>query len=1140
MSGALTRVHGDAPTSRPGVGRGAVDPLERRQPPGGIGDPGRALGRPGGCILGAGCVAALCLACLGAPARADLVGPRTPMGPAVGFEEAFDIGPERSAKGYSVQEIASSAPGNVLWSGDTLALTLQFANAGREPLKARGQLDLVGYTTREGRMFLASVELISDAPSVPVYVNIPPCGYQDITVTPQIPDRFGAYALVVDLGDHGRALAAGCVRVPRPDPGRVQYPTFSLDATECSPEEMALFQRLGVKGARVNVGYVPITSTALPGFLSRLSEQLTCAQQHDVTVLLCLGAGGPQPLGRGRPWLSDRDLMLAGQKEDLAWGPSSDPDFQEFVRIIAGKFGWPNGPLNAVELWNEPWEGMSISGWGADALRYREIYTAMAQGVEQAREESGVQVLTGGCSSSMNTEDKLFSDGKDTFLKLLDFASSHYQPMDNMSALIPEWMSRKSPRGPVRTWDTETWLADSEDRVAAFVAAERAEGMTRVACVFHAAARDVQAIRVRTDGGSKPAIVVQAWSPACGIAAVQKFIGQRPFERLLFSNGLPWVFVFDGPALRPPRLGEGGPGNGLPPTQAAGRGAADPNPDDGTAVVVGDLAAVCDRDLLRYRSVGRPGASETAARLKRELAALPPGMTSDFKLLTDAFRSARVVKDGSMTLSDGGGVFHLLDFCGNRIPAENGKLTVPLDGVAYFLRTDGSPGSFAKLLQAIQASRIDGYEPVEIVAHDMLVPVAQHPVLRLTLTNILNRPVTGKLSVNLGELTLDLPEQTVALQPNQTREVSMIVKRGQPAAGNAYPLTAVFDAGADGRVTHTESMHANVISNKTIRVDGDLGDWQGALPQAVQDPAVSPSNPADADYLPTTAFGDNVRPGFSVAYLAYDDKDFYFAAKVADDTPYPGNIRFATRDDDSYFYPDKVYVNVPAPDPGTVNLPGSMLNIFKEGADLKPSPPSATGSGALELTWPAGVRHYTYRKRPDLPSGTGTDNIILGFGVIPEGQNGCLLNPPGTMPRFMCYKCTDYEYALNQVAPEYGGGTEVWRLIAPGVPRKHYYPRQPKAAIDGGPVANAQLVVRREGNTRIVECAIPWAEMPETRKRLAAGEPIRFTFRVNDNDPATGGYELAEDRSVSKLDNYSLHDYWLSHWANEVEFGFEK
>lgn len=58
----------------------------------------------------------------------------------------------------------------------------------------------------------------------------------------------------------------------------------------------------------------------------------------------------------------------------------------------------------------------------------------------------------------------------------------------------------------------------------------------------------------------------------CAVAACHKFIGQRAFREILFKNGLPWIFVFDG--LR-------------------GR-------DDGTVVIVGDLRLTYGSDALLF------------------------------------------------------------------------------------------------------------------------------------------------------------------------------------------------------------------------------------------------------------------------------------------------------------------------------------------------------------------------------------------------------------------------------------------------------------------------------------------------------------------------------------------------------------
>jgi len=180
------------------------------------------------------------------------------------------------------------------------------------------------------------------------------------------------------------------------------------------------------------------------------------------------------------------------------------------------------------------------------------------------------------------------------------------------------------------------------------------------------------------------------------------------------------------------------------------------------------------------------------------------------------------------------------------------------------------------------------------------------------------------------------------------------------------------------------------------------------------------------------------------------------------------------------------------------------------------------------------VRHFSYRKDFDIPSGNGKHNVQIAFNAIPPEKKSHLQHPPGTMPRFCAYFDTDYEFALNKVSEAYGGGTEIFCLQRPGMMRKHFFPRQPKAPIDGGPVkGDARLAVK----DNVVECAIPWSELPEVKARLDAGQTVKFSFRVNNGGTA---FELAAGRSVSKDNPLSFHNDWSTHWANEVEFGFAR
>lgn len=1018
------------------------------------------------------------------------------------FAEQLRLAGDAAAKDVTVHQVGCSLPANVLYPGEPVTFTYQITNRGPQPLVVEAKAELYTYRTQcdlqdSFQLWCSGAERVG---TTPVKLNVPPAklgvigtNTVDVVVSPKVPATCGGYALVFDIPGRGRVLGSAFVRAPQPAAGRVQSPTYALDINpwRMVPEVFALWKRLGVKGTRTEWGAGPAWQD--PKQLAEFERQLKGMWDNDITLMLTVSDGGlKQPLGRhpGRPWLNEKAEML-DTKYDAAALPETDPEFRAWCAMICTRYGWPKGPVNAMELWNEPWEGISISGWGADLPRYREMYTAMAEGVEDARRDAKCEVLIGGTCSSMNTEDKLFCDGRDTFLKWLDFSSIHYQPMCPWPALVPEWANRKSPFGPIRAWDTESWFANTEDRVLVAIATMRASGLERTAGVLHDAVYDVDEFDVKDAGGANRRVrTCHVLSPGAGVTATQAFIGQRRFDRILFPNGLPWVFVFDG--LPDPK------------TNAA-------RPDDGTVVVIGDLAACHDRRMLKFGTVLGLTARQRAARLETEAAKLVAG-TPERLALDKQLLTARILDDGRLTLPVAGGA-QLFDCLGNEIKPVRGILTVPLNGTGYVLRTNGRKGSMGKLLVALKTAEIAGYEPVEIRVSDLPARVEQKPALRVTLTNVLNRPVSGTLAAAIPGLTIDGAGQAVVLQPHETRTLALTVTGGQPVPSNQYPCTLRFDAGQNGAVEHHETLHANVIAKHAIKVDGDLKDWEGVPPQTVSADAAIERNLTEKAWLPFVQFDAKIGKGVASGYVAYDERSFYFAAKIADDTPYAGGVRFETRDDEPYYYPEVCY----------------DVQKDKTGKEIK----------RTELRWPAGVRRYTYRRGPDIPSGDGTDNVQIAFGVFAPGENGMIAFPPGTMPGFVSTKVTDYEYALNQVGETWGGGTEIWRLQAPGTPRKHFYPRQPKAERDGGPVKDGQLVMKRDGNTRIVEAALPWSELSDVKKRLDAGQPVRFTFRVNYNNNVAA-LELNANRSVSRINTYALHDLWAQSWEPQTEFTFEK
>ena len=1142
----------------------------------------------------------LCFIAIAEPLTAQMVDPQN----WVNYEQVLNLKNGLRHYDYDVSVISRNAPANVFWPGDKVSFSFRITSNIDEPIETEGKADVIQYGAKgiPGDTWLPEMYLIRNVQSIPVKVRINPKSTADIELSPDIPAQFGGYVLVLDLGKYGRRLMTGLVRSMKPSPVAMQYPKQSLDDLGVD-----FLSRVGVQAIRYGMSYSTTAREDYRQKMLKFDEEMKEYQKNNITVLLMFGEGGADmPLGRPRSFLDDKGVYLR-TKQDYAWLPSLDDDFGKFVKEICFKYGWPKGPVTAVSLWNEPWEGISISGWQADMLRYREIYKAMANGVLEARKE-GTDVLVGGCDSNSNAWDKLFSDGTMDMLPIFDFVSIHYQGMES-PVLYPEWNNRKTYKGRVRVWDTESWVGNTDDRIGLVVAANRSAGYDRSMGIYGG--------YMFTEGN--------AWSPAAAMGAVQSMIGERDFRKLLFTNGLPWVIVFDGY-------------NG--------------NRDDGTIVVAGDLGEAFGAENILFRNV-------------------------------KSLNGKKPMEGGKMTIN-ADPTFKLYDFYGNSIEPLRKTYEIPLNYRGYYLRTDGSRGSFDKLIKALKQSRIEGYEPVEIIAKDFIAPISSQPEPELQITNILNRNISGKLTATVGQLQINYPKQ-LKLKPHETKTVKLKVTGGSANPNNTYPLTVRFDAGADGVAAHMEDMHVNYIAKRTISVDGKLDEWEGVLPQTVKGSSTSTVSLTEASWYPFKNF-DASAEGFANAYLAYDKDYFYFAAKVADKTPNRGTIRYETRNDDEFFYPPVSYMQtVQAMDAVEVSRsaeanyagalqmpegPGRMMNYWentettqsigfdldlpddrfvktalyfpardqrnirvtvtgretgkellthtvqnmwngaylslnlsgkvrircstdgwwytvkvsgiffdkseenvskaaaailrgedfdtrgnwkgvygKSGYSLAGIPPvfpdgiqcnSVKQDDLISLNWPEGVRRYTYRKDPVLPDASmaePTDNIQIAFNVIPIGKDGMEAFPKGTMPRYTGYKCTDYEYTLNTVAPEYGGGFEIWRMLVPGMPRKHFYPRQPMSPYDGA-VKDGKLVTRREDNTLYTECAIPWSEIPDVKKAMDKGEKIKFSFRVNDD--RANSMELASHRSVSKKNSRAFHPDWKEHWANEVEFGFEK
>lgn len=1152
-----------------------------------------------------------------------------------GFQDVFRVSREQRLEAFRVEFLKSSAPGNILWPGEKCSVTFRVHNSQETAISVKGRIDVIPYCTKGIPGDIWTPEVAQNGLAVPVTANVsvPAKSSQEFTVPVSIPDRFGGYGFVLDLGNGlGRKFITSVVRTFKSSPARLQYPHMSLDDIG-----IEALQRLGIQAIRRELGWVPPSSPQYPEFMRRMADDMKRLKDANITVLFVLGAGySQQPLGRPRPHLDIDDVMIGG-KSDMAWVQSQDSEFKQFAYDISKNFGWPKGPITALSLWNEPWEGLSISGWGADMLRYRDMYMAMAQGIQEARKNDGVSVLAAGADSTSNTFDKFFADGTDDYLPYLDALTIHYQGFAS-SSNIKKFLNR--PQGRVVVWDTESWVANTDDRIAAVIAANRMAGYDRSMGVFGG--------NVRENGST--------WAPAAALGAAQHLIGERKYRDLVFPKGLPWVMRFDGLAN---------------------------NVEDSTLVVVGDLGEAFGADNVIHRGVRGLKELQDRQQIRERLRALPvDAPLTDREAIASDLRKPVPLSGGTMTLKADPLSYALFDFYGNPVPSNNGQIVVPLDNRGFFLRSTGKAGGFSKLVAAVKTAKIRGFEPIEVVAHDFTSHVKPGSTLLVDVNNMLNQDVSGSVKIKLADLGVDYP-LSVHLNPFESKTLQVRVVSGTANPQNAYPLSVDVETGV-GASHHDELMHANVIEHRKIQVDGSLDDWKDATPQTAIAQGANISL-ATAAWWPMSKFEQSNANGFATGYLAYDENYLYFAAKVADSTPEDGTLRFEKRDDDSFFYPKVSFEYDPfktllsqqgkeqGDNKGLPELPGGgyqrfyrentvknmqigydlslpadrmyKVAVYVGRGELHPNGVAASlvnpangqvlaektynalwdgayivfeacGNTRLQLRangdfytakaycvllddvgpsnsglahfydtdyttksswsgtygkagyyfvngprklpegvsvkpvslvvkkdyqWPAGERQFSYRKWPILPSpyeGASYDCVQIAFNALPPSQKWMTMSPPGAPARLIEYPTTDYEYSLINVSPQYGGGTEVWRLNAPGMSRKHFYPRQPKGPYDG-PVRNAELAIRHTGSTRISEVAIPWSEIPEVKKLLDAGKTVKFSYRVTDSS-ISAKPELGAYRSVNKASGLAFHVDWNTGWTNELEFGFER
>ncbi|HUS59227.1 MAG TPA: hypothetical protein VM141_11285, partial [Planctomycetota bacterium] len=419
-----------------------------------------------------------------------------------------------------------------------------------------------------------------------------------------------------------------------------------------------------------------------------------------------------------------------------------------------------------------------------------------------------------------------------------------------------------------------------------------------------------------------------------------------------------------------------------------------------------------------------------------------------------------------------------------------------------------------------------------------------------------NSPISGKLAVTPPQgISLKSSEVAVKLDAGKTADFAFDIANAKPAPLNAYLFTCEF-RGEGKLALWKENIHVLLAKKATKTIDGNLDDWAADLGVLV-DAKLQKVDPTEQAWMPFVDAKDKQPDGsFGEVKLAWDDGFFYVSARVNDPTDSPGHERLEDWDEDQYFrsaeddticeslrpYEKFVMADMRNKDVAEKMKADPQWPEYEKFLNDNPDAKQAVYSNAASVYLrvkkqnPAATfadAYYVYKRTPWDANSWAGDVLQIGLDVVPDYAYNLKLDNDRVPWGFHAMPDTDYEFSAYLCKD---GKSELWRILAPGIPRGHYYPRQPRARLDQGPVRKGKHVVKRDGSVTIYELAIPWAELKQWKPK--AGAAFAFTFRVgNDKGPAL---EFGADKSATKTNGLSLHPYWMGKPSCSVRWGLGK
>lgn len=450
--------------------------------------------------------------------------------------------------------------------------------------------------------------------------------------------------------------------------------------------------------------------------------------------------------------------------------------------------------------------------------------------------------------------------------------------------------------------------------------------------------------------------------------------------------------------------------------------------------------------------------------------------------------------DGTLWINDPDRTISIYNIEGNLLPRTSDTIELSLTEEPFYLQSSAGYNDLREKLLKAEAN-YDG-NGLQVSMTDFTTSLNPESVFRFSVENRVLQEQNVTVSIACPEgWQLEKTELQFSITPGEVKDLSVPIAAFTEDGNNAYPFSITAKT-ENGFITQDDILHVSIFRRGTVTVDGNLEDWKSikALPVFIRGGTVK-ADLTEQRWYPMFKLADKDATGLFARFAgAWDDEYFYYMAEIHDPTE---NITVSAEKGTfgmMHAAPyDYIYWRFSLP--GFIKGAGSedwkmdgvklAFDVLPHGKKERPFIPQCYQT-KVDQRFERLAPDYEYDFRL-----VRVNKLKESYETILQRHLDYLKNPPtkkyaGNWPPF---EDPQFE-AVGEPFPE------VWRYLAPGVPRHRYYPTSPRRVHDQGIVKEAKLIIRREGNFYYHEAAIPWSELNKVRPE--EGKEINFAFFVWD------------------------------------------